>query len=78
VPVVGAAAGAVPDVLSDAGLTFPPGDAAGLAAAIARLLDHPETGHAMAERGRERLMREHTWERVTDAVAAAYALALGR
>jgi len=77
VPVIGAAAGAVPDVVGDAGLTFVPGDPDDLAAKLGWLLDHPDGARAMAARGRERVLREHTWTRVADAVDSAYARARG-
>jgi glycosyltransferase involved in cell wall biosynthesis len=76
-PVVGARAGVVPSVVGDAGLTFMPGDAGDLAAAIERLLTHPDDARAMAARGEARVREEHTWARVTDAVERAYALARG-
>jgi glycosyltransferase involved in cell wall biosynthesis len=75
VPVVGAAAGSVPAVVADAGLTFAPGDAADLAAKLARLLEHRDEAQAMGARGRARVMRDYTWERVGAAVDQAYALA---
>jgi len=77
VPVVGAAAGAIPDVVADGGLTFAPGDAGDLADKVEWLLSHPEEATAMAARGRERVLREHTWDRVVAGVDRAYAIALG-
>jgi glycosyltransferase involved in cell wall biosynthesis len=78
VPVVGAAAGAIPHVVADGGLTFTPGDAEDLATKLIWLLEHPCEAHAMAARGRARLESEYTWERVGAAVEQAYAVALGR
>jgi len=75
VPVIGAAHGAIPDVVGDGGLVFTPGSAGDLAAKLRWLLLHPDDGRAMARRGRERVAREHTWERVGEAVERAYALA---
>ncbi|MGH7894978.1 MAG: glycosyltransferase family 4 protein, partial [Candidatus Binatia bacterium] len=77
VPVIGAASGAVPGVVADGGLTFAPGDSADLAAKLTRLLEYPGEARAMAARGRARVVREHTWERVGAAVDQAYALARG-
>src|SRR5204862_6040437 len=75
VPVVGAAAGAIPDVIGDGGLTFAPGDPSDLADKIERLLADPDAAAAMAARGRQRVLRDHTWDRVTAAVDRAYAIA---
>jgi len=76
VPVIGADFGAIPQVIRDAGLVFSPGDASDLATKLGWLLSHPEEGRAMAARGRERVAREHSWERVGVAVERAYAQAL--
>jgi glycosyltransferase involved in cell wall biosynthesis len=74
-PVVGAANGAVPEVIGDGGLTFTPGDAKDLAARLASLFEHPAAAQAMATRGRERVAREHGIERLGAAVEHAYAIA---
>jgi glycosyltransferase involved in cell wall biosynthesis len=75
-PVVGAAMGAVPGVIGDAGLTFTPDDPTDLAAKLRWLLAHPDEGHAMAARGATRLARDHTWAKVGAAVEQAYAVAM--
>jgi glycosyltransferase involved in cell wall biosynthesis len=76
VAVIGAAHGAVPDVVGDAGLVFMPGSSTDLSAKLRWLLTHPDEARAMARRGRERVAREHTWGRVGAAVERAYTLAL--
>ena len=57
IPVVGARAGGIPEVVEDGetGLLCPPGDADALAAAIERLLKDPEAADAMGERARARI-----------------------
>jgi len=77
VPVIGAAHGAVPDVVGEGGLVFTPGNPTDLSAKLRWLLTHPDEARAMASRGRERVAREHTWDRVGASVERAYALALG-
>jgi len=77
VPVIGAAWGPIPEVVSDGGLTFTPGNAADLAAKLDWLLAHPDEARSMALRGRERLRSDYTWENVGLAVEKAYAIALG-
>ncbi|NJK80196.1 MAG: glycosyltransferase family 4 protein [Chloroflexaceae bacterium] len=51
VPVVGAQSGAIPEVIGDAGLTFPEGDAAALADGLHRLVVSPELRRVYARRG---------------------------
>jgi glycosyltransferase involved in cell wall biosynthesis len=56
-PVVGANAGAVPEIIRDeeTGILFPPNDAEQLGAAIIRLLSHPHEARSMGDAGRARL-----------------------
>ena len=56
-PLVGAAEGAVPEIIEDkrTGLLFQPGNAKELAHCILELLDNPETAAQMADRGFARL-----------------------
>ncbi len=74
IPVIGARAGGVPEVIrhgSD-GLLVEFGDVAGLARSIARLLNDRELARAMGELGRRKVMRELTWERKYQQVRALY------
>ena len=77
VPVIGAAHGAVPDVVGEGGLVFTPESPTDLSAKLHWLLTNRDEARAMASRGRQRVAREHTWDRVGAAVERAYALALG-
>lgn len=65
-PVIGARAGGVPDVIRDGvdGLLVPFGDVAALAGAVARLLERPDEARRLGEAGRERVLREMTWDDV--------------
>jgi glycosyltransferase involved in cell wall biosynthesis len=74
VPVVGARAGGVPAVIDDGedGLLVDYGDVAGLSRAIARILDDPALGRAMAQRGRDKVHREMTWDHVYRRIRAVY------
>jgi len=56
----------------DNGLLVPAKDAAALAAAIGRLLDHPDERQRMGTRGRERAVEEFSQERVIEATLAVY------
>jgi len=52
--------GGIPDLIDDGveGLLVEPQDSEGLGNAIARVLDDPDEGRRMGERGRERRRRE--------------------
>jgi glycogen synthase len=64
VPVIGARAGGVPDVIDDGenGLLVRFGDANELAAAIERLLSDREAARRLGAAGRRKVLRELTWE----------------
>jgi glycosyltransferase involved in cell wall biosynthesis len=57
-PVVATAVNGVPDLVvpGTTGLLAPPADPAALAAGVAWLLDHPEAGRRMGERGRAQVL----------------------
>jgi glycosyltransferase involved in cell wall biosynthesis len=63
-PVVGAAAGGVPEVVRDGetGRLVPFGDVDRLASAIDRLLGHPDEARAMGEAGRALVNSGYTWD----------------
>lgn len=61
-PVVASRAGALPEVVGDAGLFFDPRDAAGLVGALQRLLRDPKLRRDLGEKGWERA-RTFSWER---------------
>jgi alpha-1,3-rhamnosyl/mannosyltransferase len=71
VPVVATAAGSLPEVLGDAALLVPPGDADALAEALGQAVVDPVVrsrligaGHAQAGR--------YSWERCADGLVAVY------
>ena len=76
-PVVTTTGGSLPEVAGDAATLVEPGDAAALAAAIAKLATDPAAQKDAADRGRRRAAA-FTWERCADLTAAAYARATGR
>ncbi len=67
-PVIGARAGGVPDAVRDGetGLLVPPRDAHALASAAMNLLTYPDRAERLGRRGRERILRENTWDRIAD------------
>lgn len=72
VPVIGSDSGAIPDVIGDAGLIFPEGDAGALAAHLGRLQADQALREALGERGRARVLAQFTHQRVAQATMAVY------
>src|SRR5207244_10698868 len=75
-PVVASDAGALPEVVGDAGLLVPPGDADALAGALGRLLDDDALAASLGAAGHRRAAT-FTWSACTAAHVAAYRAALG-
>jgi glycosyltransferase involved in cell wall biosynthesis len=71
-PVIGAARGAMPGVIGDAGLTCEHGDPGDLARAIAAILANPAMARDMARRGRTRVEARYTWPRIAATVRESY------
>jgi glycosyltransferase involved in cell wall biosynthesis len=67
VSVVGSQSGAIPEVIGDAGLTFPPGDAAALGQALLRIGDDVSLRESLIRAGRARVMALYTHERIARA-----------
>ena len=72
VPVVGSSCGAIPEVIGDAGLVFPEGDASALAECLRDLIESPGRRAELAERGYARVMQHYTQERIADRTAEFY------
>ena len=77
VPVVVSDSGALPEVVADAGLVVPPGDAAALTAALHRVRDEEGLAERLSRDGRDRAGR-YTWEAIAEQYRELYAAALGR
>jgi glycogen(starch) synthase len=71
-PVVASDLGALAEVLGDAGLTFRAGDAAGLAAAMERILDSPSLAARLSLEGRRRALEFCSRERMVESHAEVY------
>lgn len=69
VPVVGAASGAIPEVVGDAGLLFKPGSAPDLVRAVR---EARRSSRVLAVRGLRRARRKFSRESAARAIAAAY------
>jgi glycosyltransferase involved in cell wall biosynthesis len=72
VPVIGSDSGAIPEVVGDAGLIVPEGDAAALADAMARLLSSPELRRELSRRGRARVEMHYSQRRLAEQTLAVY------
>lgn len=79
-PLVAARAGGLAEVVRDGetGLSFPPGDVAALAGAVARVLADPAGAARRAERAMARLATDFDWARIAADTAGVYAAAVAR
>ena len=77
VPVVGSDSGAIPEVIGDAGLIFPEGDAAALAACLRRLMGSFALCRELGDRGYERATAIYSQERIAEETADFYRLIMG-
>jgi glycosyltransferase involved in cell wall biosynthesis len=72
VPVIGSDSGAIPEVVGDAGLIFPEGDAAALAGCLRQLAESPDVRWELAERGYRRAVNLYSQEYVARATTVYY------
>ncbi len=70
--VIGSTSGAIPEVIGDAGLVFPEGDAVALAAVLRRVLTDDQLRHTLAQAGRRRVEQHYTWDHVAEQMYALY------
>lgn len=61
-PVVSTTAGALPEVVGDAGILVPPADANALAKALTGLIDNPDKRKHLGEMGRNRIVQTFNWK----------------
>jgi glycosyltransferase involved in cell wall biosynthesis len=72
VPVISTTGGALPEVVGDAGVLVPPGDAAALARAVRDLLDRPDRARELGLAGLRRVRASFTWEKAAQKTVLAY------
>jgi glycosyltransferase involved in cell wall biosynthesis len=72
VPVVGSDSGEIPNVIGDAGLVFPEGDATALAGRLRELFDDPARRVCLGRRGRDRVLAHYTQRQVAEATWQLY------
>ena len=72
VPVISTRGGALPEVVSDAGVLVPPSDSAALAGAIRDLLGNPVKAKELGMAGYKRVQEHFTWKKAAEKTVAAY------
>jgi glycosyltransferase involved in cell wall biosynthesis len=72
VPVISTTGGALPEVVADAGLLVPPGDAQALASAIDTICGNAPLAAALGAAGRARVLNHFTWKRAAQLCVEAY------
>lgn len=72
VPVIGSDSGAIPDVIGDAGLIFPEGDADALAKQLYKLQRDAVLRESLCEKGRARVLNHFTHEQVAQSTIEVY------
>lgn len=77
VAVIGSDSGEIPNVIGDAGLTFPEGDVAALAMQLGRLLNDPALRRQLSVAGRQRVLDNYTQRQVAARTVALYRQVLG-
>jgi glycosyltransferase involved in cell wall biosynthesis len=73
-PVIATRCGGLPEVVEDGvtGFLVPPNDPAAVADRVRYFLERPGIAEAMGKAGRERVLREFTWDRVAKRCLDAY------
>jgi glycosyltransferase involved in cell wall biosynthesis len=77
-PVVSTTAGALPEIVGDAGILVPPADTGALVEAISGLLDNPNRRALLAEMGHRRVTRMFNWKNTAVHTADVYREAIER
>jgi glycosyltransferase involved in cell wall biosynthesis len=73
-PVIATEVGGAEEVITDhqTGILIAPGSCSAVGAAIKELLNHPEKRSALAQAGRDRVVREFGVQKMTDAYGRVY------
>jgi glycosyltransferase involved in cell wall biosynthesis len=71
VPVIGSTCGAIPEVIGDAGLVFPEGDADALAGALRQMLTDESLRERLSVAGQARV-EQYSWKQVAEKTYALY------
>jgi glycosyltransferase involved in cell wall biosynthesis len=77
-PVISTTAGALPEIVGDAGILVPPADTRALVEAISGLLDNPDKRVHLAEMGHRRVIGMFNWKNTAMQTAEVYDEAIQR
>jgi glycosyltransferase involved in cell wall biosynthesis len=72
IPVISTSGGALPEVVGDAGIIVPPGDAEALAVAIGDLLQAPHRRAELGKAGRHRILTQFSWDVAAEKMTQYY------
>lgn len=72
VPVIGSTCGEIPNVIGDAGLIFPEGDADALHSRLSQLMDDPDLHQQLRQAGRDRVLKHFTQAEIARRTVALY------
>ncbi|MDY6820682.1 MAG: glycosyltransferase family 4 protein [Deferribacterota bacterium] len=72
VPVIATTAGALPEVVGDAGILVPPANAEALAKAISDLLNNQDKARMLAQAGLKRVLNHFSWEKAAKKTIEVY------
>ena len=75
-PVISTTAGALPEVVGDAGVLIPPGNTRAIVEAVSSLLDNESKRKSMGIQGRERVKKLFNWDSAAKATADYYSEAI--
>jgi len=75
-PLVSTTAGALPEVVGDAGILVPSADTKALAKAISALMDNPNKRKHLSEMGRKRIVQMFNWRNTAQRTVDVYAEAI--
>ena len=75
-PVISTTAGALREVVGDAGILIPPADSAALANAIMQLMDNPPMRRQLSMQGRKRILDNFSWRDAARHTADVYSYAV--
>ncbi|MGQ0604841.1 MAG: glycosyltransferase [Anaerolineales bacterium] len=78
VPVIGSTCGEIPNVIGEAGLTFPEEDVEALAAQIRSLMERSDLRARLSAAGRARVLAHYTQHRIAEQTVAVYQEVMGQ
>ena len=73
-PVIATNVGGLPEIIEDGvtGLLIPPGDPDAIAGAVLRMAEHKEEAQKMAVKGRDKILKDFTFQGMIDRTAGVY------